>query len=40
MAIAAGVGASFVDGLIRVDLARAIQPVERWRLELYLDAIF
>lgn len=40
VAVSAGVGASFLDGLIRVDLARTIQPVERWRLELYLDAIF
>lgn len=40
VAIAAGLGASFLDGLIRLDLARTIQPVERWRLELYLDAIF
>lgn len=40
VAISAGAGASFLDGLVRLDLARSIQPVERWRLELYLDAFF
>jgi len=40
VAISAGVGASFLDGLVRLDLARTLEPVERWRLELYVDAIF
>ncbi|MFP4623418.1 MAG: hypothetical protein ACLFRX_04495 [Gemmatimonadota bacterium] len=40
VAVSAGVGGSFLDGLVRLDLARALRPVERWRLELYLDALF
>jgi hypothetical protein len=40
VAFSAGIGASFLDGLVRLDLARAIQPEEQWRLELYLDALF
>ena len=36
----AGVGASFLDGLLRVDLARRIEPDPGTRLELYVDAIF
>jgi hypothetical protein len=40
VAVAVGVGASALDGLVRLDLARAVQPVERWRLDLYLDALF
>jgi len=36
---AAGVGASFLDGLIRVDLARALRAPRGWRLEIYSDAI-
>ena len=38
--VSAGAGASFLDGLIRLDVARAIQPVTRWRVDLYLDAMF
>ena len=37
--VSAGVGASFLDGLIRVDLARALRAPKGWRLELYSDAI-
>ncbi len=37
--VAAGVGASFLDGLIRVDLARALRAPKGWRLEIYSDAI-
>lgn len=40
LALSAGVGGSLLDGLLRLDLARTIQPVERWRLDLYLDALF
>ena len=40
VAISAGVGASLLDGLLRVDLARAIEPAPATRLELYIDAIF
>lgn len=36
----AGVGASFLDGLIRVDLARGIYPRQQTRLDLYLEARF
>jgi hemolysin activation/secretion protein len=36
----AGVGASFLDGLARLDLARGIRPRERWTMNFYLDAVF
>ena len=36
----AGVGTSFLDGLIRVDLARGIWPRERWTMNVYLEALF
>ncbi len=36
----AGIGASFLDGLLRLDLARGIQPRERWTMNFYLDAAF
>jgi hypothetical protein len=32
-----GVGASVLDGLFRVDLARALRQPTGWRLELYMD---
>jgi hypothetical protein len=35
-----GVGASFLDGLVRVDLARGLYPAKQWRLDLYLEAKF
>lgn len=35
-----GVGASFLDGLIRIDLARGIHPRWQTRLDLYLEARF
>jgi hemolysin activation/secretion protein len=35
--LSAGVGASFLDGLVRLDLARALRRPTGWRLELYLD---
>ena len=38
--VSAGVGASFLDGLLRVDLARTLQPVRQWRLEAHVDALF
>lgn len=34
-----GVGASFGDGLMRVDLARALEGDIGWRLHLYLDGV-
>jgi outer membrane translocation and assembly module TamA len=33
----AGVGASFLDGLIRIDLARALRSPKGWRLDFYMD---
>lgn len=36
----AGVGASFMDGLVRFDLARGIYPEKKIRVNLYVDARF
>lgn len=36
--LSAGVGASFLDGLIRVDLARALRGDTGWRMDLYFGA--
>lgn len=36
--LSAGAGVSFLDGLIRLDLARAIREPTGWRLDLHLDA--
>ena len=36
----AGVGMSFMDGLVRADLARGIYPSKRFRFDLYLEARF
>lgn len=36
---AVGVGASFLDGILRVDLARALAPPKGWRMDLYVDGI-
>ena len=36
----AGVGASVLDGLIRVDLSRGLHPANRVRLDLYVEARF
>jgi hypothetical protein len=33
-----GVGASFIDGLVRVDLARALRSPTGWRLDFFTDA--
>lgn len=35
--VGAGVGASLLDGLVRIDLARALRAPTGWRLEFYLD---
>lgn len=35
-----GIGASFLDGMIRVDLARGMHPAWQTRLDLYLEARF
>jgi len=37
--VAAGVGTSLLDGLLRLDLARSLTHEKGWRLELYLDAL-
>jgi hypothetical protein len=36
----AGVGASFLDGLVRADVSRGIRPDARWRFDISLDARF
>jgi len=36
----AGVGASFLDGMIRMDLSRGIYPLTQTRFDLYLEARF
>ena len=36
----AGIGLSFLDGLIRTDVSKGIWPEKGWRLDLYLDALF
>jgi hemolysin activation/secretion protein len=36
----AGVGASFLDGLVRFDLSRGIYPEKRTRFDMYLEARF
>jgi hypothetical protein len=36
----AGVGASFLDGLIRFDVARGIYPRKQWRVDMYVEAKF
>jgi hypothetical protein len=35
---AVGVGASFLDGLVRIDLARAVRSPTGWRVDFYSDA--
>lgn len=36
--LSAGVGASFLDGLVRFDVSRALREPTGWRVDLYLDA--
>jgi len=36
----AGVGASFLDGLVRFDVARGIYPEKKVRANLYVEARF
>ncbi|TVP44355.1 MAG: hypothetical protein EA350_11745 [Gemmatimonadales bacterium] len=38
--LGAGVGLSFLDGLVRFDLSRQLRPEGGWRLQAYLDALF
>ena len=35
-----GVGSSFMDGLIRFDVARGLYPAKRWRVDMYVEARF
>ena len=35
--IGAGVGASLIDGLVRMDLSRAMRSPTGWRFDLYFD---
>lgn len=35
-----GLGASLLDGLFRMDVARAVRRESRWKLHLYLDGLF
>jgi hypothetical protein len=36
----AGIGASILDGVLRLDLAKGIRPVSGWRAEMYIEARF
>ncbi len=40
VAVSVGVGGSVLDGLVRIDIARAIRPVRQWRADIYFDALF
>jgi hypothetical protein len=33
----AGVGVAMMDGLIRLDVSRGIQPTQRWRTDFYFE---
>jgi hypothetical protein len=35
-----GIGSSFMDGLIRFDVARGLYPQKRWRVDMYVEARF
>jgi hypothetical protein len=37
--LSVGAGASFLDGILRIDLARALRGATGWRLELYVDGL-
>jgi hemolysin activation/secretion protein len=36
----AGVGASFLDGFLRIDVSRGIYPEQRWRGDVYIGSRF
>ena len=38
--VSVGAGVSFLDGLVRIDAARAVRGRSRWKLHLYLDGLF
>jgi hypothetical protein len=35
-----GAGLSILDGLIRFDVARGINPRRQWRVDMYIEAVF
>jgi hypothetical protein len=37
--VGVGVGASFLDGLLRIDLGRALKAPKGWRLDFYMDGV-
>ncbi|HEV8400305.1 MAG TPA: hypothetical protein VGQ18_10780 [Gemmatimonadales bacterium] len=37
--VGVGVGASFLDGLLRIDLGRALKSPKGWRLDFYMDGV-
>jgi hypothetical protein len=37
--VSAGIGGSFLDGLVRIDLARALERPTGWRLHFYVDGV-
>lgn len=37
--LSAGIGASFLDGLVRIDLARALERPAGWRMHFYVDGV-
>lgn len=39
MLLSAGIGASFLDGLLRMDIARALRGDTGWRFDLYFDGV-
>ncbi len=36
----AGVGMSFLDGIVRTDLSRGIRPTQQWRFDVYFESRF
>lgn len=38
--MAVGVGGSFLDGLVRIDLARSVRGAGKWKAYLYFDGLF
>ncbi len=38
--VSAGIGASMLDGIIRLDLARGLRSPKGWRFDFYLDGVF
>ena len=38
--VSAGAGASFLDGIIRLDLARGLRSPRGWRFDFYVDGVF